>query len=232
MVSVSIPDVGPWSYSSISLFNQCPKKYYHLRVAKDVQDSPGEAALYGTMVHEAAENFIKHGEPIPDKFEKLKPIVETLAAAPGKKHAEIKLGVKRDEEGAYLAAPFFGSDTWYRGVCDLLVVNGDRALMVDYKTGKSARYADTKQLDLMAGAVFVANPEIQKIKSSLIFVVSGEFVKKTHIAERKEEYLSVFDKELMRLGAAMDNDVWNAKPSGLCPWCPVTSCSHWSERRR
>ena len=27
-----------WSYSSITLFDQCPKKYYHLRVAKDIKE--------------------------------------------------------------------------------------------------------------------------------------------------------------------------------------------------
>jgi Protein of unknown function (DUF2800). len=60
--------VTAWSYSSIKTFDQCPKKYYHLKVAKDVKDIPGEAALYGTAVHEAAEHFVKDGTPIPEKL--------------------------------------------------------------------------------------------------------------------------------------------------------------------
>jgi hypothetical protein len=34
--------------------------------------------------------------------------------------------------------------------------------MIDYKTGKNAKYADMKQLDLMAGAIFVHYPEVHE----------------------------------------------------------------------
>ena len=34
-----------WSYSNLSLFQQCPKKYYHLRVAKDFKEPESEAML-------------------------------------------------------------------------------------------------------------------------------------------------------------------------------------------
>jgi hypothetical protein len=56
-----------WSYSSISTFKQCPKKYYHLKVAKDVKDTSSEAMLYGNQVHKAAEDFIKEGYTNPQK---------------------------------------------------------------------------------------------------------------------------------------------------------------------
>ena len=100
-----------------------------------------------------------------------------------------------------------------------------------YKTGKNAKYADMKQLDLMAGAVFVHYPEITKVKSGLAFVVSNEFPKKTHTREHLDTYLSVFDNQLEQLEASMDNGVWNAKTSPLCGWCPVKSCEHWKPRR-
>lgn len=217
-----------WSYSSIKTFDQCPKKYFHLKVAKDIKDEPGEAADYGTAVHLAAEEYIRDGKPIPDKFAYIRPVVERLEALPGEKHAELKLGLTRDFE----PCGFFDKDVWWRGIADLLVIDGHRAWCVDYKTGKSARYADTKQLDLLAGAVFSHFPHVMTIKSSLIFVVSGELVAKKHIITERSEYLSVFNDELARLDAAMENGVWNAKSSGLCPWCPVTSCENWRPRRK
>ncbi len=217
-----------WSYSSIKTFDQCPKKYFHLKVAKDIKDEPGEAADYGTAVHLAAEEYIRDGKPIPDKFAYIRPVVERLEALPGEKHAELKLGLTRDFE----PCGFFDKDVWWRGIADLLVIDGHRAWCVDYKTGKSARYADTKQLDLLAGAVFSHFPQVMTIKSSLIFVVSGELVAKKHIITERSEYLSVFNDELARLDAAMENGVWNAKSSGLCPWCPVTSCENWRPRRK
>ena len=45
-----------WSYSSIKTFDQCPKKYFHLKVIKDVKDTMGPEAIYGTKAHTAAED--------------------------------------------------------------------------------------------------------------------------------------------------------------------------------
>jgi predicted RecB family nuclease len=219
-----------WSYSSIKTFDQCPKKYYHLKVAKDVKDTAGPEADYGTQAHEAAEHYIKHGTPIPGKFKIMRPVVETLAKFPGEKHTELKLGVRKTDAG-YEPTTFFAKDVWWRGIVDLLITNGKTAHMVDYKTGKNAKYADMKQLDLMAGAVFVHYPEIQKVKSGLAYVVSNEFPKKTHTREHVDTYFSVFDKQLEQLEDATDSGMWNAKTSPLCGWCPVTSCEHYRPRR-
>ena len=219
-----------WSYSSIKTFDQCPKKYFHLKVVKDVEDAPGPEAVYGTEVHLAAELFIRDGVPIPEKYAYIRPIVERLAAFPGDKHCELKLGVERTDDG-YVPCSFFGKQVWYRGIIDLLIVNGPKAYLIDYKTGKNAKYADTKQLDLMAGAVFAHFPEVQTIKAGLIYVVSDEVPKKDY-RRGEGDSLSVFSSQLDRLDAAHESGVWNAKSGPLCGWCPVTSCEHWKPRRK
>jgi hypothetical protein len=221
-----------WSYSSIKMFDQCAKKYYHLRIAKDIQDTSGPEAVYGTEVHAAAEAFVKHGVPIPPKYNIIKPVAEKLASFPGDKHCELKLGVKYTD-GGYAPCDFFAKDVWYRGIADLLIVDGPKARLIDYKTGKNARYADIKQLDLMAGAVFVHFPEVEKIKAGLAYVVSNEFPTKDYCRDEGPDPLSVFADQLARLDAAMENDVWNANPGPLCGWCPVgDKCEHWKPRYR
>ena len=217
-----------WSYSSIKTFDQCAKKYFHLKVVKDVKDEPGEAADYGTAVHEAAELFIKHGTPIPEKFAFMRPIVEPLAKKKGTKATEIKLGVTSDMK----PCGFFDKNVWYRGIADLLILNGSEAWLIDYKTGKNAKYADIKQLDLLAGAVFIHYPEVETIKSALLYVVSQDMPKKIHHRQHLPTYMGVFDTQLDQLEAAMEHGVWNANPSGLCGWCPVETCEHWRPRRR
>jgi len=114
-------------------------------------------------------------------------------------------------------------------ISELLGLKRDQ---IDYKTGKSAKYADMKQLDLMAGALFIKHPELETIKSGLAYVVSQEFPKKTHKRENLDTYMSVFDDQLYNLDAAMDNGVFNPKSGPLCGWCPVTSCEHWKPRRK
>lgn len=218
-----------WSYSSIKTFEQCPKKYHHTRVLKDVKDEGSEAMFYGNEVHKAAEECVKNGTPIPAKFSYMQDILDALIKIEGDKHCELKLGLRWGPE-VHEACGFFDEGVWWRGIVDLLIVNGDKAWMVDYKTGKNAKYADTKQLDLLAAATFAHFPKVQRIKSALAYVVSNEFIRKVHVREEQRQYAGVFTDQLTRLDAAHQTDVWNANPTPLCGWCPVTICPHHRKR--
>ena len=216
-----------WSYSSLKTFDQCPKKYFHLRIKKDYKDEDSTATIYGKELHKAAEDFISLGTPIPARFAFVAETLEALKKIEGDKHCEIKLGVAK-REGKFAPCDFFAKDVWWRGIADLLIVNKEKrtAYLVDYKTSKNAKYADTKQLDLLAGAVFVHYPEIVEIKSALLFVVSNEIVRKKHEYIMKTSYLNSMEPELIRLEAAIKNDVWNPVSGPLCRYCPVTECAH------
>ena len=214
-----------WSYSSLKTFEQCPKKYYHLKVLKDVKDTGSTATLFGTHVHKAAEDFMEKGTPIPEKYKFVVPALEALKQIPGEKHCEIRLAVAYDGK-QHTPTTFFAKDVWWRGVADLLIIDGEQAYLVDYKTGKNAKYADTTQLDIMAAGVFTHYPEVQHIKSALIFVVSNEFIRKTHSRALHKSYYAIFDEPLDNLIAAGENNVWNANSSPLCAYCPVKKCVH------
>lgn len=214
-----------WSYSSIKTFSQCPRKYYHLKVLKDVKDTGSEATVYGEEVHKAAELYIKDGTPVPKKFAFIIPVLESLAAIEGEKYCEVKLGA-RVAGTSYEACEFFAKDVWWRGISDLVIVQGDKAYSVDYKTSKNAKYADTKQLDVVAAAIFLRFPQVNTIKSGLLFVVSNEFIEKVHHRKNLNAYFSVFQPELDRLAAAHTTDVWNACSGPLCRFCVVKSCEH------
>ena len=157
-----------WSFSSLKTFQQCPKKYYHTKIAKDIKEPDTKATLYGKQMHTIAEEFIRDGKPIPPAFDYLVPTLEMLAAIPGEKLCEVRLGLTRDMKPCDCDAP----DVWWHGIADLVIINEEKGLAhsVDYKTSKSARYADKKQLDLVAAAIFAKFPKIKKIKSALLFV--------------------------------------------------------------
>jgi ATP-dependent exoDNAse (exonuclease V) beta subunit len=218
-----------WSYSSLKTFEQCPKKYFHLKVVKDVKDEGSEATIYGQEVHSAAEEFIKNGTPVPAKFKFIKPTLESLNSIEGVKHCEMKLGLKLTDDG-YAPCEFFDKDVWWRGIADLVIINGSSAYSVDYKTSKNAKYADTKQLDAVAFALFHYFPELETIKSALAFVVSDEFIKKNHYREHMDNYIKGFEPMLDRLSGAMETDMWNPISGPLCRFCPVVQCEHNSKR--
>lgn len=73
-----------WSYSSLDLFQQCPHKYYRLKVKKDIKEPVGEHLVYGLDMHKAAEEYIKDGKPIPERFNYLTPVLNKLKEYAGK----------------------------------------------------------------------------------------------------------------------------------------------------
>ena len=214
-----------WSYSSLKTFEQCPKKYYHLRVVKDVKDEGSEATQYGQELHKAAEHSLKDNTPIQPKFAYIQQVVDAIKEIPGEKHCELKLGVKRTDTG-YEPCGFFDKDVWWRGIGDVVVVQDDVAFSLDYKTSKNAKYADMKQLDILAAALFTHFPQIKKVKSALAFVVSNEFIHKEHFADMRDSYFATFEPELDRLAAAEESGVWNTNTGPLCKFCPVHHCEH------
>jgi len=213
-----------WSYSSLDLFKQCPQKYYRLRVLKDVKDPPAEHLNYGLAVHKAAEDYIGKGVPIPEKYVAiLKTSLDRLNAMEGEKHCELRLGLTQGLE----PCGFFAPDVWWRGVADLIIIKDDSAYVVDYKTGKSSKYADTKQLELLSLAVFKHFPQVKKIKGGLLFVVANDLIKANYEQDKAGVYWTKWLEDTGRLEAAIANDVWNAKPNFTCrQYCPVHDCQH------
>ena len=213
-----------WSYSSLKTFQQCPRRYYHTRVAKDVVEPDNQATLYGKSVHTVAEEYIRDGKPIPPQFSFMQPILDELNAIEGEKHCELRLGLTEDLK----PCDFFAKDVWWRGVADLVIIDREKKLAysVDYKTSKNARYADVKQLDLVATAVFQYFPEVERIKSALVFVVSKEFVKAEHNPNNVSLYLKKPKQDLARLEAALENGVWNPSSGPLCRFCSVKHCEY------
>lgn len=213
-----------WSFSSLKTFQQCPKKYYHTKVARDIIESDTVATLYGKSAHTAAEDFIKKGKPIEPKFDYMKATLDELAKIPGEKLVEVRLGLTKDLKACDFNAP----DVWWHGIADLVVLDHERQLAysVDYKTSKSARYADVKQLDLVAVGIFAKFPNIVRVKSALIFVVSKEFVRAEHHVDMIHKYMEKPAQDVARIEQAYESGVWNPVQGPLCKFCSVSSCMY------
>ena len=135
-----------WSFSSLKTFEQCPRKYYHTKVAKDVVEPDTTATMYGKSAHTVAEEYIRDNKPIPPAFEYMKGTLDALNKLEGEKLCEVKLGLTKNLEACAFNAP----TVWWHGIADLVVINRKKGLAhsVDYKTSKSARYADRKSTRL------------------------------------------------------------------------------------
>jgi len=215
--------MNTWSYSSLNLFKQCPRKYHRLRVLKDIKEDEAEHLIYGNAVHKAAEEYGRDGVPIPPKFLYIKTYVDTLIDSPGDKYYEHKMGLTRELE----PCEFLAGHVWWRGIADFLAVDRKTAVLVDYKTGKSARYADTAQLELLALAIFAHFPQVEIVRAGLLFVVSKEFIEIELNRNHQHELWKKWIKDTDRLDGCFESDTWNPSPNFTCKkFYPVLDCEH------
>lgn len=212
------------SYSAIKDFENCPKKYYETRILKRFKQEDTQATLYGTEVHKAIELALTAHKPLPPQFEHYHRYVEPIDKLVGEMKCELKMGIKAD----FSPCEFFDKDVWFRGIPDVLVVNHTTgvARVVDWKTGKSSRYADTAQLELLAGMVFSHYPNVKKVKGALVFLVANDVVKADFTRDQYAEIMSKWAGKAALIEAAVGNEVWNARSGPLCKFCPVTDCVH------
>lgn len=212
-----------WSFSRLKSFEQCPKQFYHVKVAREYEEPETEAMLYGSEFHKACEDYVRDRTPIPKKFDFILSTLDALIAKEGEKLCEYKMGVTKDLE----PCAFFAENVWWRGIADLVILNGEEATVIDYKTGKSTRYADKGQLELMALATFKHFPVVKKVKAGLLFVVCNELIRDTYTSDQQPELWKKWLDKYGALEAAFENNVWNPNPSGLCRrHCVVLECPH------
>lgn len=214
-----------WSYSSLKDFLNCPKQYYHTKVANDYAKKQTENMLYGSEVHKALEDYVRDGKPLAKNYEYVKPALDELLAIPGTKYPEHKMALTHDKQ----VCEFNSETRWVRGIVDLLIISGDMAYIIDYKTG-SNKYPDPKQLRLMALMTYAHFPEVTRIKAGLLFVLRNSFVPEEYAREDIDNLWTPFHTDVSRLELAYENALWPPHPTGLCGWCPVTSCKFYREK--
>lgn len=218
-----------FSYSGIKDFEGCQRRFYFVKVEKKYTSAATAATTYGTQAHEAFEVYVRDGTPLDPRFAQFEPLIAPLAAMEGEKFCELEMGLAKD----FTPRKFDAADVWLRGIADYVCLNRQKktAYVVDYKTGKSARFADVGQLELMAAMVMKHAPGIDKVKAGLLFVIANEFIKATFTRGQLPDILSKWAGKIGAIESAWDAGVWNACPSGLCRFCPVASadCEHRKE---
>ena len=214
-----------WSFSSYKQYVNCPKQYQEIKVLKRFYIKPTPQMTYGTEVHKACEDYVGEGKPLAKNYLMFKPVLDSLLEIPGTRYPEQRMALDKDGNAAE-----YGKGYWVRGIVDLMIIDGDTAFIVDYKTG-SNKYPDPKQLKLMALMAFAKYPEVKKIKAGLLFIVHNSFMTEEYSREEIPSLWDAFKGDLQRMGVSYEADVWNPNPTPLCGWCPVNTCPHHKVRR-
>jgi hypothetical protein len=217
----SKPKAFAWSYSKLKNFETCPKRHWHLDVAKDVKDEESEHIMYGNMVHKALAERIGEGKELSQSFKHLEPWAEKILKTDGRVLTEQQLAITKD----YAPTEWFGKDAWYRGIADVIKIVGPVALVIDWKTGKILE--DGTQLALMAQCVFAHHPDVKKIRTEFVWLKEDAT---TRADFTREDMVGVWAGLLPRV-TTLENATagfnFPPKPGNLCrKWCPVSQCPH------
>lgn len=213
-----------WSYSKLKNFETCPKRHWHVDVARDVKEPEGEALMWGNVVHKALADRVEHGTPLPKTMSEYESWASRILTGQGKILVEQKLAINKE----FGPESWFSDNAWYRGIGDVIKVVGPVALIVDYKTGKIIE--DGSQLALMAACVFAHHPEVQKVRSEFIWLKEDANTRADFTREGMVKVWRDLWPRIESLEYAHKTVSFPPKPGSLCKrWCPVNVCPHHGE---
>lgn len=224
----------PWSHSSLEKFRNCPHQYAEVKVYKTVEDSKGDAAIWGDWVHTQIEDHYKQ-RPTPEWHPNMLPYVPQVERAlewaglgEGKRYVELELGISTKLQPCTMQAP----DVWGRGIVDFLVLHPDtgHGKAIDWKTGKVK--PDSKQMKRFALFIFYNFPRIVTLDTSFEWLQHGEHTRASFSLTDVQDIWRELMPELTQYQNAFKTEEFPKKQSGLCNgWCPVEHCQHWKPKR-
>lgn len=212
-----------WSFSALTTFEQCPKKYYHLKVAKDFRDADSQASTDGKFIHDALYKRVIHNTPLPISLRHHEDICLKWIAADGEKNGEMKMALN----SKFQPRDFFARDVWVRAVIDLLVTRGSLAIINDWKTGKKKE--DFTQLKLSAAVLSQYMPEIEEFRLVFTWLRDRDMSVETVTKAQLKQVWIDFHSRVTTLNKAVKTTNFPANPTPLCGWCPVGSCPHYRD---
>ncbi len=210
------------SFSSIKMFENCPLQYYEVRILKNFVNKGGEATIWGERVHKQLEERLRDGVALPPESLSNEPICQAIEklAAGGELHVEREATLNKHLQ----PTGWWDPDAWLRSKLDVNIIKGPWAAVFDHKTGK--RRPDFSQLELFALQVFVHEPAVNTVYSKFLWLKEG---KSDHEVYTRDKMPILWEKlltRIKRIEKAAETNTWPARPSGLCPWCPVLTCLH------
>ena len=207
-----------WSYSALTAFETCPRKYYHTRVAKDIREPESQALTWGNAVHKALELRVANNQPLPTGMTQWEPLVSKLTS---RGEVVTEKSIALDKELSQV--DWFDPSVWVRGKLDLTIHQDDTLVVLDYKTGSPK--SDGSQLQLFAAMAMAVYPEVDRVKTGFVWLKTNGLDVNQYTRDEAPSIWSRFAPRVAKLEEAYETNTWPEIRSGLCrAWCPCSNC--------
>lgn len=216
-------EVIRWTHSSLNTFETCPRQYEGKYVLKNVDDPQGPEAIWGDQVHQALEDRVRDGTPLPTNMRQYDRYALAVAQRPGEKILEGKYAINRDLE----PVDWYSPECWTRGKIDVLTDNEKVIDVLDWKSGKMK--TDQSQLKLYSLFALTHHKAAEKVRAGYVWL-KNRVVTPPLVVTRADvpDIVDNIEARYLPLEYAHRSGIFKPRPSGLCRgWCPVTTCEHW-----
>lgn len=218
-----------WNYTMLSTYEgTCPHQAAEKYIYKNIPYSPTPQQEWGNAVHKAMDLRVSGGKPLPETMHAFEPYA---AAFDGKSvKGELKLGVTRDGR----SCEFFDKSgkVWGRGTIDVPIVQGDKAFINDWKTGKqNLRYESPFELECHAVLLQAAYPNIRQIVGTYTYLGENKMSTPYDLSHTQKTW-----NRITAIVSAIEADKatgqWEKRQGPLCSWCEVESCEFNKRQER
>jgi hypothetical protein len=216
------------SYSRLSAYELCPYKFKRQYIDKNYpDDSDNPAFVRGNEMHKQCDNYIKHKtkgtqlQPASIEVRSVKPIIDGIITRYNKVFAEQKLALNSN----FTCCDWFSKATIYRSIIDMLAINKETAVIIDFKSGKVRKYDNkpTGQLHLTACFIFALFPKVKQISTAYLFLDHRKTISKVF---KRDEY-DILKKTFMGMLIKVNTEKeWPRTKNKYCIWCKLDDCKY------
>lgn len=210
--------ITAWSYSRLSLFEECPAKYKYRNIDK-LPEPKSPAMARGIKVHKEIEDFLngKTGV-VPESGEAFEDELWELRELGTENGAELIVELKWAFTKSWKPTTWMKKNVKARVILDAGVIYEDHhADVIDHKTGKF--YADSPykdQMALFAAATCKRYPDVQTVTTRLWFLdADKEVIEEFTRAEALEALEEIEERADMLLAATR----FPPRANRFCNWC-------------
>lgn len=201
------------SYSSISNYIQCPRKFKEVNVDYKFKDS-SFSSVSGVDIHKKIEDYIKGSSAVYPLGNYDHAVIKCLRETYGAKKSNLyEIGIEQTfaVDGNYSPCDYKDKNAILRGKIDLYVLTPTKLRVIDWKSGK--RRDNTLQATIYDILVSHLMP-----KGDRTFTFD-------YLSNGADPAIVVSDKDRNNAIKMIDT-IQNAKefperPGPLCKWCPV-----------
>jgi putative RecB family exonuclease len=230
------------SYSRLSCFDQCPRKY-EFQYIRQIPAMISPVLFLGQVVHLTLHRYFTGGVEFRDAQGLHDLFRQTWKEERAKYRAQNLYQLDRETErvhgikGLEMLSQFFhsshntppheseklvrfkiGEDILFTGKVDRLERISEGFRIVDYKTGKyTARFLDTLQLHTYAWLMVRSGYLIHS--SAFLYLEEGNFVEEKVTDQIIEQTEQALREKIHALVTILESGSFPPKPSKLCGWC-------------